>query len=200
MLRRLAPPDLTSLAWAGRGCAAAVASTAMMQCAKHAKMRAFFTCFNPLTLQDVRSHAACGGNMEVLEWLHDTGCPLGGVQTMCSQTMGAHAAAAGQLEVVKWLHFRGCPWRSAPSSRPAIVLLYQAGDYSFSTCYAAASSGHLDVLRWERAHGATWDEHTCELAAMGGHLEVLQWLRAHNCPWAGLTLVHLSAQPEPFSH
>jgi hypothetical protein len=77
LLRRLGPTDLASLAGAGRGCAAAVASTALMQCAKHAKMRAFFACFYPLCMQDVRSHAACGGNLEVLEWLHDTGCPLG---------------------------------------------------------------------------------------------------------------------------
>jgi len=117
---------------------------------------------------------------------------LGDAQTMCA------AAAAGHLEVVKWLHFRGCPWRSTPATRPAIILIYQAGDYSFNTCHAAASGGHLDVLRWARAHGALWDKTTCEMAAMGGHLEVLQWLWANDCPWAGLTLVHSPAQAELF--
>ena len=51
------------------------------------------------------------------------------------------------------------------------------------TCHAAASGGQLDVLRWVRAHGATWDKRTCEMAAYNGHLEVLQWLRANDCPW-----------------
>ena len=38
VLRRLGPTDLASLAGAGRGCAAAVVATAIMQWAKRAKM------------------------------------------------------------------------------------------------------------------------------------------------------------------
>jgi len=38
VLRRLGPTDLASLAGAGRGCAAAVAATALMQWARHAKL------------------------------------------------------------------------------------------------------------------------------------------------------------------
>ena len=43
-------------------------------------------------------------------------------------------------------------------------------------------NGHLEVLKWARAHGCPWDESTCAKAAMNGHLEVLQWARAHGCP------------------
>ena len=47
-----------------------------------------------------------------------------------------------------------------------------------STCYGAAGGGHLDVLKWARAHGAPWDESTCWRASKDGHLELLQWTRA----------------------
>jgi hypothetical protein len=41
------------------------------------------------------------------------------------------------------------------------------------------------VLKWARANGCPWMEHTCTCAARGGHLAVLQWARARDppCPW-----------------
>ena len=49
--------------------------------------------------------AAAGGHLEVLTWLHGTGCPW--------DEMTCRAAAArGHLDVVKWLHNTGCPWGS----------------------------------------------------------------------------------------
>ena len=51
------------------------------------------------------------------------------------------------------------------------------------TCANAAAGGHLEVLKWARAHGCDWvssDVYSCydcaALAARGGHLEVLKWL------------------------
>jgi hypothetical protein len=141
-------------------------------------------------------------NPEVLEWLHNSGCPQGGAETMCA------AARIGHLEVVQWLHNRGCPWKSGPpavkSGLPAVTAalaaladvaeLDAAADQDaaaelaahvafYVTCDAAAGGGHLEVLRWAREHGATWHEETCIAAARGGHLAVLQWLREHDCPW-----------------
>jgi len=41
----------------------------------------------------------------------------------------------------------------------------------------AAGGGHLEVLRWARAHGCEWDEaHVRAGPAQGGHEEVLRWL------------------------
>jgi hypothetical protein len=105
VLRRLGPTDLASLAGAGRGCAAAVAATALMQWAKRAKLRPpwqFGLHVPPLCLEEACSHAARGGNLEALEWLHNTGSPWD-VMTTCA------AAAGGHLVVVKWLHNHGCP-------------------------------------------------------------------------------------------
>jgi len=47
-------------------------------------------------------------------------------------------------------------------------------------CSFAAAGGHLEVLKWARAHGGKWEK-TCASAAWGGHLEVLQWARAQGC-------------------
>jgi hypothetical protein len=50
-------------------------------------------------------------------------------------------------------------------------------------CVRRAAGGHLEVLKWARAHGGDWDsidfdcDHDCAaLAAWGGHLEVVKWL------------------------
>jgi hypothetical protein len=133
VLRRLGPRDLASLAGAGRGCAAAVVATALMQWAKHAKRTTaeHLDHLLPLCLREACSHAARGGNREVLEWLHNTGCPW--------DVTTAHAAAqGGHLEVLQWAREQGCSWDA-------------------DTCASAARSGHLRVLQWAREHHCLWD-------------------------------------------
>ena len=105
--------------------------------------------------------AARGGHLEVLQWLHANGCPLGANTCM-------YAARGGHLEVLQWLCANGCPWGG-------------------STCEEAAEGGHLWVLQWARANGCPWDKLTCARAAERGHLVMLQWLRANGCPWDGYT-------------
>jgi hypothetical protein len=102
VLRRLGPRDLASLAGAGRGCAAAVAATALMQWAKHAK-RTAPVYIQPMCVQSAFSHAAHCGNREVLEWLHNTGCPWS------SETCQL-AAMGGHLEALRWAREHGCLW------------------------------------------------------------------------------------------
>ena len=44
-------------------------------------------------------------------------------------------------------------------------------------CACAAVGGHLEVLRWARAHGCEWDAaHVRARAAQDAHGEVLRWL------------------------
>ena len=136
VLRRLGPRALASLAGASHGCATAVAATALMQWAKRAKREAprYFAFlgfpFPPLCLKKACAYAAHGGNREVLEWLHNTGCPWDAV-TACA------AARGGHLELLKWARQHGCPW-----------------DYWTPT--RAAEGGHLAVLQWARGHGCQW--------------------------------------------
>ena len=96
VLKRLGPRDLASLAGAGRGCAAAVAATALMQWAKRTKRTACGPLpLPPLCLKEACSHAASGGHREVLEWLHNNGCPW-------DAKTCAVAAGGGHLVVLSW--------------------------------------------------------------------------------------------------
>ena len=40
--------------------------------------------------------------------------------------------------------------------------------------WRAAENGHLEVLKWARANGCPWNEETCRAAASSGHLEMLK--------------------------
>ena len=106
----LGPKALASLAGVDRGCAAAVASTALMQWAKHVKMedppaetgtltdigapsvpQSSINALTRLSFTTACSHAALGGNLEVL------------------QQLIYHATKTGQLQVVAWALANGCP-------------------------------------------------------------------------------------------
>jgi hypothetical protein len=162
VLRRLGPRDLASIAGVDRACAAVVAATALMQWAKEEKELPPRSCLYMmhaprLSPLEACSLAAGGGHLEVLKWLHYTGCPR--YPDTC-----AEAALGGHLEVLKWLHSTGCPWTT--------------GTFS-----AAAFGGHLEVLNWLHRSGCPcWDGITCCAAARGGHLEALKWLHNAGCP------------------
>jgi len=161
VLRRLGPRALTFFAQASHGCATAVSTTALMQWAIHAKSPAALERFRRfylplLCLEQACSHAALSGNREVLEWLHNTGCPWD-TDTCAVAARGAH------LEVLQWAREHSCPWDAMTSAH-------------------TARSGHLRVLQWVREHHCPWDWYTCAFAASGGHLSVLQWARQNGCP------------------
>jgi hypothetical protein len=167
VLRRLGPRDMASLAGAGRGCAAAVAATALMQWAKDENAIPSATWRPQLRVGVACQRAAEGGHLEVLKWLHSTGYPWD--STTCSK-----AAYCGRLEVLRWLREHGCPWDEA-------------------TCAIAALGGHLTVLQWAREHHCPWNSSTSDNAASGGHLAVLQWAREDGCPWDEATTCALAA-------
>jgi len=175
VLRRLGPTDLASLAGAGRGCAAAVAATALMQWAKHAKLRTLchLGCWlPPLCVKEACSYAARCGNRDVLEWLHNTGC-------LWTSATCALAADGGHLEVLQWAREHGCPCGAVTSTN-------------------AARSGHLEVLRWAREHSCPWHAEACIYAARAGQLEVLQWIRendADNRVWSAIRVRRNAAGP-----
>lgn len=54
--------------------------------------------------------------------------------------------------------------------------------WDVDACGAAALEGHLEALRWLRAHGCPWDGSTCRNAAWAGHVDVLRWAIANECP------------------
>ncbi|GFR45514.1 hypothetical protein Agub_g6905, partial [Astrephomene gubernaculifera] len=57
----------------------------------------------PLLNARVFTAAACSGNMELLRWLRERGCPW-------NEKTSTQAAAAGCEEALEWLVEQGCPW------------------------------------------------------------------------------------------
>jgi len=53
-----------------------------------------------------------------------------------------------------------------------------------STCTAAASGGHLDVLKWARQELIPWGEDTFDEAVKNGHFELLRWAHGEGCKWS----------------
>ena len=136
---------------------------------------------------------ASGGELSVLQWARENGCPWDDATIKCSARHGhlellkwavEHgcpcreeevcdaAARGGQLEVLKWLRSRGCEW-------------------STETFIAAIKSGDLDTIRWLRENECGWDEDTCEVAAKYRHFEVLKWAVESGC--------HMFNEAEVFS-
>ena len=114
-------------------------------------------------------YAARNGDLVMLVWLLDTGCPT------WSRLAYTFAAGQGHLETLKFLHRQFC---AAPSKVPRM------GSSAISN---AAMNGHLDVVKWLHANGCPWDTHVCIAAASHKHDAVLQWLVARGCPWDGTT-------------
>src|SRR5207302_593118 len=82
-----------------------------------ALMRGFLPC----------AWAASNGNLKMLQWLREKGCPWDA--STCS-----YAAQGGHLEVLQWARDQGCPWDA-------------------SICAYAANAGHLEILRLLREYG-----------------------------------------------
>ena len=165
------PADIASLREVSRGMCDAVDETGrslQMFGAHEAAERGHLSTLKHLHRQglmrftaEVCAKGAGSGNLELLKWMRENGCPWD--KFTCSA-----AAHGGQLEVLQWARANRCPW----------------DEY---TCTCAARRGNLQLLQWLRANGCPWDTYTCAWAAEGGHLEVLQWARANGCPWCPQT-------------
>lgn len=124
------------------------------------------------------------GHLEVLKWARENGCPW-------DESVCIDAAHEGHLEVLKWARENGCPWNenvciNAARGDQLEVLKWARENgcpWNDEVCATAATNGNLDMLKWARENGCPWDEWTCIFAYKYGHLEVLEWARKNGCPW-----------------
>ncbi len=112
----------------------------------------------------------------------------------CRYRLFEHFCTLGYTALLAWLR-KQVPLREARANRLCtcaargghlVVLqwLYANGaSWDEDTCAHAARGGHLATLQWLHANGAPWDVQTCHYAARGGHVGTLQWLRANGAPW-----------------
>ena len=80
---------------------------------------------------------ALNGNLELLQFLHEKGCPWD--EVTCD-----NAALNGHLECLKYAHENGCPWDER-------------------TCFWAAKRNHLECLKYARENGCPSDEEASDL-------------------------------------
>merc|ERR1712224_383528 len=78
------------------------------------------------------SKMAQKGNLELLQHLHENGCPW-------NDWTCFWAAQNGHLECLKYAHENGCPWDG-------------------ETCWRAAEHGHLECLRYAHDNGCPGSE------------------------------------------
>ena len=61
------------------------------------------------------------GNLEVIKWLKENGCPWD--TRTCT-----FAALNGHLEVLKWLKENGCPWDTRTYSNAAVKRSFRSSE------------------------------------------------------------------------
>ena len=194
VLLRLGPRHLAPLARVGRGCAAAVAATALMRWAEDQKdiprhqCRPGFARVCPrLCWKDACTLAALRGKLAILKLLRADGFPWD------SETCRA-AAEGGHLQVLEWLHNTGCTWEAWTYRAAAysghlemLIWLHNTGScpgWDEDLFNVAAHGGQLDVVRWLHETGCPWDDrYTCMIAVQSGKLEMLKWLHNAGCAW-----------------
>jgi hypothetical protein len=124
--------------------------------------------------------------MDVLQWARTNGCSWGAGAAL------ANVAMRGDLAMFQWALANGCPWHKDTLSEllygGSVEMLEWAIANGFLSrsdlsCSTVASTVRLDILRWMRANGWSWDVSTCSRAAIAGRLEVLQWAHENGCPW-----------------
>jgi hypothetical protein len=113
--------------------------------------------------------AAFTGNLHLLQWLHDCGCPW---DERCVITT---AAVRCHLNVLKWLHEINGPWSDARSNHVMLVV---------------GACGGLHVVEWLLAQEVQWPEQLYGTFKWGGvthnvcwTANVVKWALAHGCTW-----------------
>jgi hypothetical protein len=117
------------------------------------------------------ANAAYSGNLELLEWLLEIGCPRGRVHSQHPETLStlpcSYAAGNGQSNAFDWLVEHGFEWDNS---------------WDMSAYCHAARNGHLEMLNHLLSHGKP-AKISCRFvldAAYRGHTNVLEWGRDHS--------------------
>nr|KAJ3417804.1 hypothetical protein HK105_000779 [Polyrhizophydium stewartii] len=117
--------------------------------------------------KSVMDHAASGGHLHILEWLHEHRTEG------CSAFAMDWAATNGHLTTVQWLHAT----RTEGCTKFAMDL--------------ACNNGHLATVKWLHEHRTEGcSQHAMTWAAKNGHLAIVIWLHLHrteSCDGSALT-------------
>jgi hypothetical protein len=134
--------------------------------------------------QKVAHTVAAFGDLEMLRWIEEHGCPWVAYETYIA------AAGSGNISMVKWIKEQETDVYTSEDALSSAAInghtamcayLYSENcPHDKWACDGAALGGHVHTLRWLREHDYPMpDEFTiCEAAAEGGSVEVMQYLQA----------------------
>jgi hypothetical protein len=101
------------------------------------------------------------GNLSILKWLKDEGCPWDALAF-------SMAAKAGNMNVLNWLKDEGCPWNATAFSM-------------------ATKAGNINVLKWLKEEGCPWNASVLTTAIKTGNDQIILWLCEEKCPFEATT-------------
>lgn len=126
------------------------------------------------------------GHTQCLHVLHQNGCPIGDMPSLCET-----AVQSGYASVLQYLLTIGCPRNFTKLCDIAVrrgdvkclECLHECGrPWSSLLCNTAVKGGHIDCLKYLHDTGAWWDPTSmCTSAATSGHLECLQYACENGC-------------------
>ena len=122
--------------------------------------------------------------------------------------VGSDVILPGSVALAKWALAEGCPrtggaydntMAEAAASYGHLELvrwLIQEQGFAMDkeVMQNAAVGGNLELVRWLRGEGCEWNSRACEYAAHGRHVEVLRWVRENGCPWDAGTRAQAAAE------
>lgn len=160
------------------------------------------------------STAAAAGDLELLMYLREQGCPWNNLTVISAIDNGHlncflyardqncplneeqepkyYAANAGQIEIMTYLHNHGETWnvhsmREAASGGRVVCLKYlrdQGCPWNATVCRSAAGSGQLECLMFLHENGCPWDASAPGYAIVNNHLPCLKYLVEQKCDLA----------------
>lgn len=103
--------------------------------------------------RETLSAASGEGNIKMMRWLIENGCPM-------SKSATEAAASGGHFKALVWLRKRDCPWDAR-------------------TCSQLAKGGHFKTLKWAHDNGCKLDHMTAVCAVQSGILDIVKWTMQH---------------------
>jgi len=138
------------------------------------------------------------GWWSVVEWMLDCAGPFGSINDL--DEYACHPLLRSdndRLRLEQWTHRGGRTWHRSTAWKYAarrgdLALLQQYLDEPLRTrrkemdtnilFAAAASGGHIPVMRWLRDCGCAWPSFALSKPAKAGHLDAVAWMIQQGCP------------------
>lgn len=139
--------------------------------------------------------AAASGNLRILKWLHEHGCPWDESTTAFAAgwvrkdhpkgNWTASIVVPKSMDCLEYAYNHGCPLGPAAYGRAAACVDETGWN-------EPQSQPAIEVLEWLYARNCPMGTDATMYAAAFGKLTGLKWLHEHGCPWNETATLHAS--------